>query len=314
METKEFNRAVCFTFFESYLEQGKLALDMFGAETCANYFIGLVEYALYKKESTDPVTQMLITGIKNTIDAGQEKRERAFSREDTELTEKILAFIKEHPQATEREIANTLGCSNGKVNKVKQKYGISNKNNNYNTTPNTNTNTNNNTMSMSESKNAVPCPQQKRLLEDLSEEELESLLKKFKKRVKYQELYAEYNLASGTLNKDLELSIQQVRNERKKEKQVKTIHQSFQTASTKDILYLAQHLNCDESEVIDIAVGLGETLEGIKTFFQNHGDVFNTENYDQKYKGDYSTYTEFIKMGIAANTHTYSSQYSVTGF
>ena len=310
METKEFNRAVCFTFFESYLEQGKLALNMFGSETCVNYFIGLAEYALYKKDPIEPVAQMLITGLKNTIDAGQEKRERAFNREDTELTERNLTFIKEHPQATEREIANALECSNGKVNKVKQKYGISNKNNNYNTNPNSN----NNTMSMSESKDAVPCPQQKRLLEDLSEEELESLLKKFKKRVKYQKLYAEYNLASGSLNKDLELSIQQVRDERKKENQVQMIHQSFQTASTEDILYLAQHLNCEESEVINIAVGLGETMEVITTFFQNNGDTFNTENYDENYKGDYSTYTEFIKMGIAANMHTRSSRHSVTGF
>lgn len=311
METNtQFRRNVCFSFFESYLKQGLLIKEQLGDKICSEYFIGLAEYALYKVTPADPQINMLITGLKDTIDAGQSKREKAFRGEDIELTRKILSYIEEYPEASEREIAKALECSNGKVNKVKQKYGISNKNNNFNP----NLNSNNNTMSMSGSKNATPSLQRKRLLEDLSEEELESLLKKFKKRVKYQELYEEYNLASGCLNKDLELSVQRIKDERRKGNQAQAIYDSFENTSFEDIRFLAQHLNCEESAVLNNAVELGETLEIIKTFFQNCGDTFNIENYDENYKEDYSTFIEFVKMGIVANIHTHSSGNSATGF
>ena len=71
MNNKEFDRSVCFQFYESYLEQAELVKEQLGAEMCAEYFIALVRYGLYQEESDNPMIKMLISGLKNTIDAGQ---------------------------------------------------------------------------------------------------------------------------------------------------------------------------------------------------------------------------------------------------
>lgn len=118
MKDKEFNRAACFTFFESYLDQAKQIREQMGAEQCADYLISLAEYALYKQEPNNPLTRMLIAGLKNAIDAGQEKRARGFAQENTEQTAAIKKYKQEHPHASYREIAAAVGCSKSKVGKV----------------------------------------------------------------------------------------------------------------------------------------------------------------------------------------------------
>lgn len=73
MEEKIFNRSVCFSFFESYLDQAKQVKEQLGPEMCAEYLIAVAEYGLYQKESENPMIKMLVSGLKNVIDAGQEK-------------------------------------------------------------------------------------------------------------------------------------------------------------------------------------------------------------------------------------------------
>ena len=142
-ETKEFDRSVCFSFFKSYLEQGEKVNKLYGAEAAYNYFIALIEYGLYQKESEDELSNLLVSGLKNTIDANQKKRASAFeSKENKRITESVLKFKAENPNATQREIASAVGCSLGKVNTALAKSNNANTNNYTNRNSNSNNNTN----------------------------------------------------------------------------------------------------------------------------------------------------------------------------
>ena len=192
MNNKEFDRSVCFQFYASYLEQAELVYEQLGPEMCAEYFIALVKYGLYQEESDNPMIKMLISGLKNTIDAGQLKRERAFNGENKELTEKIIKYKEETPDATQREIADACKCSIGKVNKSLN----SNSNNNINN--NSNTNSNNNSVNMNVNKEEV------RSIQDLTEKEAAEIIKKIKRKEKYIDIQKEYNLEYGSVTKDFE--------------------------------------------------------------------------------------------------------------
>ena len=251
---REFNRNVCFNFFESYLEQGKMIREQLGDEKCAEYFIALAEYALYQKDSEDVMIRMFITGLKNTIDAGQSKRERGFkgkhNSEDVELTKKIIEYKKEHPDESQDKIAKSCNCSKGKVNKVIKRMNeeidslnnVNNVNNNsndnlnlndnLNSNSNSNLNTNSMTVTVTEesqkSQNTQSKEEEKkedlnnkRRLEDLTDEELDNLEYDYKLKVKYTELYKKYNLAeridNTLLSKIFEIKKDREREYRKQE-------------------------------------------------------------------------------------------------
>jgi len=114
--TQDFDRSVCFTFFNSYLEQAKQVQEIYGSQTAYEYFVALSEYGLYQKDADNPIIKMLISGLKNTIDANQKKRSHAFSKGDKEQTDRVLQYYSENPEATQREIATAVDCSLGKVN------------------------------------------------------------------------------------------------------------------------------------------------------------------------------------------------------
>ena len=120
MEEKVFNRSVCFSFFESYLDQAKQVKEQLGPEMCAEYLIAVAEYGLYQKESENPMIKMLVSGLKNVIDAGQEKRAKAFS--NSEMYEEIIQYKKDHPDASLREIGEALGCSKNTVDRALKKF------------------------------------------------------------------------------------------------------------------------------------------------------------------------------------------------
>lgn len=143
-DNKEFDRSVCFTFFESYLEGADKIADVQGKEFSYDYLTAIIRYALYQEESKDPIINAMVSALKNTIDANQKKRASGFTKENTEQTKAIITYYQEHPEATEREVAEAVGCSNGKVNKVKREYVTSNSNPNPN--PNSNCNNNDNSI------------------------------------------------------------------------------------------------------------------------------------------------------------------------
>ncbi len=218
--TKEFDRTLCFSFYRSYLEQGELIREQLGDTECAKYFIALIRYGLFREEPSDIKTNMLMAGLKNTIDAGQEKRRRGFEKENTKMSEKILEYKEQNPNSTQREIADACDCSLGKVNKTLKKstllsdnsYTYSNYNNNSNSNLNNNTmNVNTNTFSISEDS------EEERELDDLSDEELTELLKKYRGKTPYGELYKKYKLKSNILDKTLPKKIEEILRIRKAE-------------------------------------------------------------------------------------------------
>jgi hypothetical protein len=203
MNNKEFDRSVCFQFYESYLEQAVLVKEQLGPEMCAEYFIALVRYGLYQEESTKPMIKMLISGLKNTIDAGQLKREKAFCGENKELTKQIIKYKEDNPNSTQREIADACQCSVGKVNKTL------NSNNNINN--NSNTNSNNNSVNVNVNKEEV------RDIEDLTEEEAKAIINLIHKKVKYIDIQNQYNLKYGSVTKNFEKQWTKIYEARKKE-------------------------------------------------------------------------------------------------
>ena len=226
--------------------------EQLGDEKCAEYFIALAEYALYQKDSEDVMIRMFITGLKNTIDAGQSKRERGFkgkhNSEDVELTNKIIEYKKEHPDESQDKIAKACNCSKGKVNKVIKRMNEevdslnnnvndnsnlnsnSNLNDNDNLNLNLNLNTNSMTVTVTEESQKSQSREEekkekdlnnKRRLEDLTDEELDNLKYDYESKVKYTELYKKYNLAdridNTLLSKIFEIKKDREREYRKQE-------------------------------------------------------------------------------------------------
>lgn len=118
MTDKKFDRSVCFMFFECYLQQAQEIRRTYGDTAAYQCLEGICKYALYQEEPEDQMAKIVVTGLKNTIDAGQKKREIGFSKENKEQTNAVLKYVKENPDATQNEIASAVGCSIGKVNKV----------------------------------------------------------------------------------------------------------------------------------------------------------------------------------------------------
>lgn len=119
MNNKEFNRAKAFTFYAEWSEIADMLEADYGAEVSNEFYKAIKNYALF---SIEPVLsapiKYLWPQLKEKIDASQAHRARGFYREDKELTKLILELREMNPNATQREIAETIGCSIGKVNKV----------------------------------------------------------------------------------------------------------------------------------------------------------------------------------------------------
>lgn len=120
-EQSEFQRNKCFTFFESYLTGADKIKEEFGVEIGYEYLTSIIRYGLYQEKSKNSKVNAMVEALTNTIDAGQEKRENGFNRENMEMTEAILKYKKEHPNATQKQIHEATGASVGKVNKVLQR-------------------------------------------------------------------------------------------------------------------------------------------------------------------------------------------------
>ena len=250
MTKKEFNRSVCFTFFEDYRKTAKEIEEDFGKETVADYYNAVIDYALYSIEpELKGVLKYVWHTTKSTIDKSIERRSSGF-REDTDLSEKILKYIEENPKATEREIAKAVKCSTGKVNKVKQKYLYptstdSTSTSSSNTSTDSTSTSSSNTIREREqrererereqdsllstheekeekkenanAKKEIESSKKLRELEELTDEELGNLLKRYRIKESYTNLQKDFHLAYGTLSKELPSKIDSILKERHKE-------------------------------------------------------------------------------------------------
>lgn len=299
--SKEFKRNVCFTFFESYLEQAKAIMTQMGVEKAYGYLIAVIEYGLYQKESEDPVANMLMCGLKNTIDANQQKRAQGFTRENADQTEIILEYKKTHPEATQREIAEATKCSLGKVNKALASDSTSNRNPN----PNGNASSCSNYNSVNVNANASPLERgvkkRKRWLDDLTDEELESIKDDYRRRISYldtrERLDLDFNVTKETY-KDAENVLKERREERKNQK----IKESVESATDHDIDEISTLFHCEKDEVIDklkmVGFEAGEVIKWISKF--DGGNTYY-DIYVKRSDSHYPTFDDFMKMIFMAN-------------
>lgn len=305
-QKREFDRSICFTFFESYLEQGELVNVNLGSEVCANYFIALCRYALYQEEPQDSIIKMLITGLKNTIDAGQNKRAKSFKGEDVDMTNKILKYKEDNPNASYRQIADALGCSKSKVGKVFSNLN-SNSNSNSNSNLNLNLNLNNNTMDMDvDTTTHIQKEKKERALEDLQTEELKELLKRYKKKEKYAILQKDYNLPYGSLSNELPSQIENLLIQRQKEEKNREIEAQYSSVSDIDISTVAAFLRCDKKDVLDnlclLSVDINHMLEWIPIHGEITQKIADSDEYKEyREEQGFDTYFKVVQMMIKNN-------------
>ena len=129
-----FDRSVAFTFYKEWKEDADTIEEDFGAEGKAKFYDAIINYALFEvePEMKAPIKYFWNT-IKEKIDASQKNRSKGF-REDTVMTQKVIDYKQQNPEASVRDIAKAVGCSIGKVSNSLNSTPIS-------TTTNTTTNT-----------------------------------------------------------------------------------------------------------------------------------------------------------------------------
>jgi len=323
---KEFERNVCFTFFEDYRLTAKELEEDFDKDIVADYYNAIIDYALY---GVEPEPKGAIKYIwhttKTTIDKSIERRANGFGREDKEKTEKVLKYKAEHPEATQKEISEKTGVSVGKVNKVFKDL----KDNSSNTDSNTNTNSNSNSSSNTtnererehvshsfdvddkhpiENANAPDVAEQqerKRILKDLSSEELKELSNDYRSEIKYTALYEKYHLCKGELNKELLNTIESILQKRDKEEKYSSIKKKL-NEDVKAKEELMKIMSVNEEELVEYLSAIEDDYElyDLLMFFVNH-ETFTYKEWVKNYrwKEDYRdmTYFEWFVKGINAN-------------
>ena len=121
MNNKEFQRNKACTFYGEWEQDAEMIKEDYGLEGMALYYDAIVKYALHEIEIDavkKPPIKYFWSTIREKIDASQEHRSRGFSKIDTDAANKIIAYKTEHQEASQREIADAVGCSLGKVNKT----------------------------------------------------------------------------------------------------------------------------------------------------------------------------------------------------
>ena len=119
---QEFDQSVCFTCFSSWVETVRL-MAQDSPETALRAFLTLADYCLYGAEPdpTENAWGAVWPLVKGEAKRSIANRRRGFGAEDVALSDTIRAYAAGHPGASQRAIADALGCSLGKVNKTLQR-------------------------------------------------------------------------------------------------------------------------------------------------------------------------------------------------
>lgn len=203
-----FDRSVSFTFYREWAEMAEAIEEDYGKEGTADYLKAIINYALYEEEPEMNVPiKYFWPQLKEKIDASQEHRAKGFGGENKELTEQILQYKQEHPEATQRDIANALKCSTGKVNKVLKEVPDTSTRTPTNTktitptltTVNVNVNTDGDEEGREEEKDEEENGKKKtgKTLEDLTIDEIEAIKDELEFGTKYPDIINKYHLKYG---------------------------------------------------------------------------------------------------------------------
>ena len=268
MKDNEFNRSVCFTFFRSYLEQAELIAKEYGKDAGYDSMVAIVRYALFKEEPDGILPKIVVSGLKDAIDAGQEKRSKGFKGEDVEMTNKIIKYKEDNPNASYQTIATALGCSKSKVGKV-----LTPLNSSSNINSNSYSYSYSNSVDVDVDDHKTPgqsaalkdkeeeeeceedaCTNRGRLrgrgrtLDELTNSELDCVIKDYKSKMKYQDIYKKYNLKQNVLSKNVLKDISLIKKNRKKKS---------------DVSVTSSSLGLTSSECYELAKYFGTTIDGV---------------------------------------------------
>ena len=264
MNNKEFDRSVAFTFYAEWAQDAETIQEDYGYEGKAKFYDAIINYALFEIEpEMKPPIKYFWNSIKEKIDASQSHRARGFSKENVEQTEAILQYIKENPSASERTIAKAVGCSNGKVHKVKQKYLSTDPNTSTNTTTSSSTST---TVSVSVSTHDTQeeSAKEERDFKDLEEEEVQEIISKIHNKVPYIEVQQAHKLKYGSVTKDFENQWKQELQRRQDVEEAKMLSEYESLVG-----YFGAK---DANEVKHIVRVLKTDVCTLKAFAQNHSE------------------------------------------
>lgn len=119
MPSSVFDRSICFTCFSPWVE-GIRQQRQTDPQKAVDAFLILADYCLYGTEP-DPACNpwgMAWAAISAEARRSINNRRRGFGTENVEQTQAIQCYYIDHPEATQRAIAEAVGCSSGKVNTV----------------------------------------------------------------------------------------------------------------------------------------------------------------------------------------------------
>lgn len=118
---KEFDRSICFTFYNDFHEQIMDVKRDFGLEQAFEVYEAIVNCGLYGTEIGKGRLRTLVSNTTiSKIEGSQENRARWFNGENFEQTKLVAEYMRDHPNASQRTIASATGVGKTKVGKVQK--------------------------------------------------------------------------------------------------------------------------------------------------------------------------------------------------
>lgn len=120
-QEKEFDRSICFTFYNDFHEQIMDVKRDFGVEQAFEVYEAIANYGLYGIEIEKGLLRTLVgnTTIAK-VENSQENRSKWFKGENFEQTKVVAEYMRDHPKASQRTIAAATGVGKTKVGKVQK--------------------------------------------------------------------------------------------------------------------------------------------------------------------------------------------------
>ena len=116
---EEFDQSICFTFFSTWVDALHAIAETDSLASLRAFFI-LSDFCLYgiEPDPQDNPWGFAWPLVEREARRSISNRRRGFGAEDVALSDAIRSYKEQHPNASQRAIAEALDCSLGKVNKV----------------------------------------------------------------------------------------------------------------------------------------------------------------------------------------------------
>lgn len=346
---EEFDRSICMSFFDDHRKLVKRIERMQGIEMAYKVQNLIIDYGLDGVMPTDEeLLQFVPEPVLNQIDNNQKRRSKGFQGENLDLSRSIIIFHRDHPELSQNAIAKQLGVSKGKVNKTLQKYRNGEYEeiidlDNINTITNTITSTSTNTgltddqrdrlttcstelanaqteaATLPEKREREESKRTKRVLEDLSDEELVNLYNDFLREVPYVEMQKKYNISKEVTNAKLGDNIKAIQKERQEEKE-RIEEKERESKLEAELLKhpdkkhkLMNFTECKTDNMLfECIKDINRNIDDIITFYEDNIETKNEHDepsftrwtWKKRESGHFSTYERYIQEVMDSNGYS----------